>query len=133
MIVGQEKPSLHELSLQHFGVLGMKWGRRRMKGTSDQIVEARRRLRAKESNFRREEDKAELLDKGSAARAKQQKKLDQMEKDFNRDPARVLATRMTKGEKAVALIFAGPFGLIPIAASSAVSRRIERKQDLGKA
>lgn len=133
MILGQEKPSLVELGLQHFGVLGMKWGRSRAKGTSAQVRQARRDLTVKRNAFRSQEDKKDSLPAGSAARAKAQAQLERMKKDFNSDPARVLASRTTRGEKVAALIIAGPFGLIPIAAASAVSRRIERKQDLGKA
>lgn len=125
-IIGQEKPSLEDLA--HFGVLGMKWGHRKA-ATGKDIRAARRRLNTSANKFDDQRDRVKETEKGTKARADAKKKLEKMRSDWMKDPDRVIASRMTRGEKAAALIIAGPFGLIPIAATSAISRTIERKQD----
>lgn len=127
------KPSLDELV--HHGVLGMKWGQRRTANATD-IRRARNRLETKRANYRVQEDKVDTAEKGSAQRAKEVKKLRDMDLNYLKDPDRVIAVRMTRGEKAVAILLglatvgtASPISLASIAVSSAASRRIEKKQD----
>lgn len=116
--------------LMHYGVLGMKWGHR-TKASGTEIRAARNRLRTKQADYAVQRDKVKSQPKGSAARVSEQKKLSKIESDFKKNPDRVTAVRMTRGEKAAALVLAGPFGAIPIAATSAASRRFEFKQDKG--
>lgn len=92
----ERSPSPGELI--HYGVVGMKWGKRK-KATAKDIYTARARLM-----------------KDGAAVPKQ-------------DSDRIIAARMTRGEKVVSVLLTGPIGLTAIAATSGVSRRIEYKQD----
>lgn len=126
------KPSLSELA--HYGVKGMKWGVRN--ATSEKIVTARRNLKNKKNDIVTAHDTArKTTTKGTAERAAADKRVDAMVRDFNKDPDRVIAARMTRGEKAALTMLAVPsFGgtLLPIAASSITSRRIQKKQASGK-
>ena len=130
IIVGQDKPSLED-ALTHYGVLGMKWGKTRMKGDARDIRTARRNLENKQNDIFNQHEVIKRTKRGSAERTAAKKKQDAMIKKYNNDPDRVLAARLTRGDKALMLVLAGPFGLIPIASNSAFSRRIERKQETG--
>jgi len=122
--VGEEKPSLEE-TLAHYGVLGMKWGQSRSKATGTQIRRARRNLGTKRNEILDKRDDVKRTGTGKTELAK-------MQADFLKNPDRAVASRMTRGEKAVSLILFAPAGIASIATTSAVSRRIERKQDLKK-
>jgi hypothetical protein len=132
MIVGDDKPSLEEL--YHYGVMGMKWGQRK-KATGADIYKARRQVNAYRTvraiaTQRRNESAA-----GSKERDRMEKTLERIEKDYEKDPARAIAVRMTRGEKFAAGLLALPTGglsLASIVVSSAASRRIEYKQDKKK-
>lgn len=129
----KDKPSLEELALAHYGVMGMKWGQRK-RATGAEIREARIRLAGKQENYARLASQRRKTAKGSGERAAVEKTMDRAKKDFLKDPDRVIATRMTRGEKAVAALLAPATGgatLSSILVSSAVSRRIEKKQDDG--
>lgn len=128
-MMNEENTSSDELA--HYGVMGMKWGVRKS-ATGKDIRAARNRLQVKANKYQVQQDKALATARGSAARDREVKTLRKMESDFKKDPDRVIATRMTRGEKAAALIVGGPLGLVPIAATSAASRRIEFKQETGK-
>lgn len=133
-IVGQDKPSLED-ALQHYGVLGMKWGRTRMKGSTKDIRKAENRLRAKQQAIYNQEDKRDLTPNTGKQREIETAKLNKMMRDYDKSPDRVLASRMTRGEKAVLAVLSIPTFGIPyvmgVAATSAASRRIERKQETG--
>lgn len=129
MLVQDQKPSLDDL--MHYGVLGMKWGQRR-KATGGQIREARRRLDAKRSEYRRADDKAAAARPGSREARVANAKVKRLEKEFKDDPDRAIAIRMTRGEKVASVLLLGPIGLLPIVGTSATSRIIENQQDSRK-
>lgn len=127
--VGFEKPSPEE-SLEHYGVLGMKWGRTRARANGTQIRAARRNVSRQASDVLDQKDKVKAKPKGSAERAKEQKKLDKMKQNFFDNPDRVIAARLTRGEKIALAILATPAGAAgAIAGTSAVSRAIEQRQE----
>ena len=128
--IREVKPSLDEL--MHFGVLGMKWGHTRAKATGDQIRAARVATRKQVNKINTQRANFATAAKGTPKRDNEKVKLDVLEKIYKKNPERVVATRMTRGEKIVGVLLGGPLGLAAIAGSSAVSRRIERKQELGK-
>ena len=112
----------------------MKWGQRR-KGTGKVIREARRNLHRERRKLDNQAIKVSQA-KNTADRNKADAVLKKMSKDYSKNPDRVLASRMTRGEKIAAVILTYPFGfsapgLAAIAATSATSRRIERKQETG--
>ena len=122
----QENPSPEELA--HYGVLGMKWGHRKTATTAD-IHAARRRIATKQQEHHELQTVRSHTTPGSKARAKADRDLETFTKNFKNDPARVIAVRMTRGEKIITALLAGPVAAIPIGATSALSRRIEKKQD----
>jgi hypothetical protein len=132
----EDKQSLEELI--HFGVLGMKWGKTRTKASGAEIIDARRRLEIKGQQAELVRSARRKTEKGSPARAKQDAKLNQMKASFLKNPDRVIAARLTRGEKAIVLMLgltavAAPVAVGAIGVSSAASRRIEFKQDKAKA
>jgi hypothetical protein len=124
-----DKPDLD--ALEHVGVLGMKWGHRKT-GTSSQIYRARGNVSKQRSGIKRQESKVNNASSDKSHNV-EKVKLNKLRADYLRNPDRVISARMTIGEKAAALIFAGPVGLAGIAATSARSRVIENKQDKRKA
>lgn len=126
-IVGEEMPAIEDL--EHHGVLGMKWGKHRAQAGGKEIRSARYRLGVKQAKYAAADDKRRSLKKGTAERTKADAHQKTLEKQFNKDPDRVVASRMTRGEKVVSVLLAGPLGLVAIGGTSAVSRRIEKKQE----
>lgn len=130
----ENKPSLEELA--HYGVLGMKWGHRRA-ATGKQIKAARKHLKAKSTAYRKVSKQLDALPEGSAKRKQVENKLRVLHQAYLKNPDRVIAARMTRGEKWLSVISLSetPVGLATsvgqIATTSAVSRRIEQKQDTG--
>ena len=116
-------------ALAHYGVLGMKWGKTRAKANASEIRTARRNLIKKAADFHETREGIKKLPKADRAAAKDD--LARQKMDFQRDPDRVVAARLTRGEKVAVAIFL-PGGPAGIAATSAISRRIEQKQDKGK-
>lgn len=133
-IVGQEKPSLEELS--HYGVLGMKWGKRK-EVSGAEIRTARKNLAKQSKQYRVERRKVDDLKKGTEARKIGEKKLEEMNRAYLKNPARVTAMRLTKGEKFTSVLFTAPTGLGiaatvgGMAATAIASRRIQLKQETG--
>lgn len=122
--LGGGKPSLDDLA--HYGVLGMKWGNRAKANGSD-IRSARRRLTKQVDTIDTQKSVVNKTGKGQA-------KLASMKVDFLNNPDRVIANRLTRGEKAFVMLMAGPTAGVTVAAiagTSAVSRRIEQKQATG--
>lgn len=133
VLLGDDKPSLDQYYLEHYGVLGMKWGQRK-KYTGAEIRTARKELRVQNKKYREEARKVNDLAEGSAARKAGEKKLEKLNREYLNNPARVAAVRMTRGEKFSSLLFASSgigvgVSVAAIATSSIASRRIEAKQD----
>lgn len=121
--------------LAHYGVLGMKWGRRRATASSYQIKAARGRVATQSRKVHTAEERAARV-KDPRERASAEKNAGKLKLKFLNNPDRVIAARMTRGEKAAALLLGAAalgVGLAPgaaaIAGTSARSRRIERKQE----
>ena len=111
----------------------MKWGRHRAKANGTQIRAARRNVRRQAEDVLDQKDKVKAKPKGSTQRAKEQKKFDKMKTDFLNNPDRVIAARLTRGEKIALAILATPAGAAgAIAGTSAVSRAIEQRQEKNK-
>jgi hypothetical protein len=125
--VGDEKPSLEDL--MQYGVLGMKWGKTRAKAGPHQIRAARSRVFTQKQNLGAAKEKAAGIS-DPVKRAKAQQQVGKMKADFLQNPDRAIASRLTRGEKAVAIILLTPAGAAAvIGGTSARSRAIERKQD----
>lgn len=116
--------------LAHYGVLGMKWGKTRVRATGPQIRSARRSVQKSAIKVADAKSAVKAAPKGSAKRAKAETNLAKTKVDFLKNPDRVTAARLTRGEKAVVALFLTPAGAAgAIAGTSAVSRRIEFQQD----
>ena len=121
MTFDEDKPSLEEIG--HSGVKGMKWGVRK-KVSGREIRSARARLGAEQDKLFTKEREVRKTGKGNAAYQKQKTA-------FLNNPDRVLATRLTKGEKATQLILLGPLGALTIGGMTAYSNSIAKKQATG--
>lgn len=134
-----------EEELLHYGVLGMKWGQGK-KATDKDIQKARKRLKAQSKAYRKEYKKYDRAAEGSVRKQALETKLRRLEQNYMKDPDRVVAARMMRGEKfgtayaaVMASVTTGGFGTPvnaaiaggTIATTSAISRRIEYKQDRG--
>lgn len=121
--VGAEKPSLDELS--HYGVKGMKWGQHK-KYSTEEIHNARARQLSRAHQLN---DKAAKLNLATGAKKdKLAKDYAKAFKELQNNPDRTVGGRMTRGEKAAALILGGPFGAIAIGINKAQVSRIEKQQ-----
>lgn len=113
--VGEEKPPLESLS--HSGVKGMKWGVRKDRPTTVDIQNARERQRMRANSA--------VFNPSKIKRAA-------AEKDFLTNEDRVTAARMTRGEKMVAVVLAGPVGGAIIVGNHVQVKRIARKTDVAR-
>lgn len=118
---------LTEEQLAHYGVVGMKWGQRK-KGNAYDIRQARASVEKTNRAYRDAKENAKRTHRGNRAAAKI--KAQELKIAALKNPDRVLAARLTRGEKAIALLFT-PIGMSAIAVTSAYSRRIEQKQETG--
>jgi hypothetical protein len=118
--------------LAHYGVLGMKWGQHRAKANAHDIHAARTRLARDRVAVDRAHNKASKV-KDPQQRQAAKASADRLHANYLNNPDRVIANRLTTGEKVLTALFLTPVGAATvIGATSARSRRIERKQDKGK-
>ena len=114
--VSQMSPS--EYALAHYGVKGMQWGKRKAddsggvttarKPSKAEISDARLTVAQQSLKLRQTKSRAKSFDKGSAERILADKRYSEMKTEFLKNPDRITASYMTKGEKAA-------FGVIAIA------------------
>lgn len=120
-----------EDALAHFGVKGMKWGKRSARPSTSDIKDARVRQNARLRGVQNAEDNLNLraIQKPSEAKDKAAvRAFQKAEKDFHDNPDRAVAQRLTRGEKAALVVLTGPFAVLPIAGNKAVVKRIEKQQ-----
>lgn len=119
-----------ETFLEHHGVKGMKWGVHKKARPSDaDIKSARLSVRAHDAATMNKAVEVATSKKGTAKRAKAEKDLKSLEMAHLKNPDRITATRLTKGEKIfnTALIVAtGPIGLTVVGAQTAVNAGYRR-------
>lgn len=140
IIAGQEKPSLEELSLQHFGVKGMRWGVVKAK-TGIGSAPSGRTIRKARKSVNKQERKImgqqirQLGTFDKAKRADRKKNIATMKVNLLHDPDRATAARITRGEKATLILLnaaapiAGTISTAAVLGASTVSRkRIENWQ-----
>lgn len=123
-----EKLTLDD-ALIHYGVLGMKWGITRRQGSASDIRSARSNV----SKQKKAVEKAQKSIHSARTDEERQAAVDthaSLKMAMLNNPDRVIAARLTKGEKAVSYLLLTPVGATAlISTTSVVSRRIEYKQD----
>jgi len=122
----EEKPSLDELA--HYGVKGMKWGVRKANPTTSEIQGARQRQAIRWQKVIEADQKLQIASSSSQKKSAE-RQIDKAARDFATNEDRVTAARMTRGEKATALILAGPVGLIVIGANKSNVKRTAKATD----
>lgn len=121
-----------EFVLKHYGVKGMRWGKRQagepgaIKSRAREIRGARRRMSERQKEIHKLEDEA-VSQKTDAGFRKVQAQVKAANKAYDTSPDRATAVKLTRGEQAAAVFLAGPFGLIPIVGSAALSGHYKRK------
>lgn len=118
----QEKPSLDELTIQHFGIKGMHWGVRKHY-TGGQIRTARR------SSAR---TKMAIDDARVAVRAglAPETAIAQAKLAHLNNPDRITATRITKGEMAVSAILLTPLTTAALVVGSQTKSRVAESRQV---
>ena len=119
-------------ALEHYGVKGMKWGRRKAKPTTSEIRDARALTAGRAREIQRGVDRLNLAvakSPNSKETKKAAKDLAQMQADYLKNPDRATAWRMTKGEKlANALLAVAAPGVGTVAVAGVVTARVVRRK-----
>ena len=110
--------------LAHYGKKGMKWGVTNRPSTVA-IKSARRRNVKNVQKLMDQEDKVTTA-KSPGQKTAAQKKYDAMNTEFLKNPDRVTARYMTRGEQLVSLVLVGP-GTVPIVGGMAAYRMSAKK------
>lgn len=120
----QEKPSLDDLTIQHYGITGMRWGIRRHATGGEIRIARRSAARTKMAvEDTRHAVRAGFAPKESLAKAKLA---------HLNNPDRATAARITRGEIAVSAILLTPVGTMGLITGSQVrSRFIQGRQKVG--
>ena len=117
-----------ELVLAHHGVKGMQWGVRKRRPSAHEIRSARVRNHERQAQFI-VNDAAIRNAPNPKSRAAAVKRQQAHVKEFNQTEDRVTAARTTRGEKAAALLLAGPVGAAVLVAGGSRRRAIARNVD----
>lgn len=91
-------------ALKHYGVKGMKWGKTKVKPTTDEIKTARGAIAEKKWALEKQGNKMKRA--GKNTREAERAKYEEMKMDFLKDPDRVTASRLTTGQKVVGGVLA---------------------------
>lgn len=128
VFVGEEnKPSLDELA--HYGVKGMKWGQKKARITGDDIRDARVRVYDQTRQIRRTRKEIKKTTvKGSKEREAGQKKVAKLEMALLKNPDRITASRMTRGEKFAAALIFTPAGAAGFIGGNALGTHLVKKE-----
>jgi hypothetical protein len=118
----QEKPPLDELTIEHFGIKGMQWGVRKHY-SGGQIRTARRSA----NQTRMAVDDARLAVRAGVA---PESTLAKAKLDHLNNPDRVTASRITKGEVAVAAILISPIGAAALVVGSQTKSRVAESRQV---
>ena len=120
--------------LAHYGVVGMKWGKRKARDGSPKTRPTGREI--KDARVRVGAARRVEIDKQTTRRAKVDIALKgeyskKLSDEYRANPDRAIAFRMTRGEKALAAILAVPSGgqsLTISAINGAMSKNITKNQ-----
>lgn len=127
---------LGSVVLVHHGVKGMKWGVQKGHPSRAEIKTARRNVRNQGMALDAQRFKAiSSTAKRKPGAAYQRGKLKDMKKDFLKNPDRVTALHLTKGEQVAAALFAVSGAGAPVAGHligrEVAARTIQRRQAKG--
>lgn len=114
--------------LQHHGVKGMRWGVRKAKSSTQEIIDARARQQSRVNEINRTGDKLNLA-KSPKEREALAKKINQLMLEHDTSEDRVTGSRFTTGEKVAQAILLGPLALVTIGANKHSNKKTAKSVD----